>query len=169
MPSGIHEIFLSFVTDEISAQLHLIRFQQGQPADFAREIASLRSITVNFDDPYYGPHDPDSSFGHSRAIYPGVVIEVSYTQRRKDLRRLADDYILGSSGSIRVLVGLDIEYDGRSATLSIWRSQLVTTAGRTVLRAEQTVTDEVCSAIFAPYMLTMIRYSAIIVAVRIPN
>ena len=35
---------------------------------------------------------------------------MSYSQRRKDLERLADDYILGSDSDIRVVVGLDIEY-----------------------------------------------------------
>ena len=141
----------------------MIASQQGLLADFARGILSYNSTTITFDDPDHGPHDPDGSFGHRSAPYPGVVIEVSYSQKRKDLQRLADDYILGSSSSIRVLVGLDIEYNGRSATLSVWRPQFVIDAGQTVLQVEQTVIDEVCFAIFAPYTLTMIRYSAMVV------
>jgi len=47
------------------------------------------------------------------------VIEVLYLQKRKDLERLADDYILGSDSDIRVVVGLDIEYKtGKKAPLS---------------------------------------------------
>ena len=38
--------------------------------------------------------------------YPGVVIEVSYSQKRKDLPLVAKDYIIGSKGSIGVVVGI---------------------------------------------------------------
>ncbi len=72
-------------------------------------------------------HEPDAVFEHIDAQYPGVVIEVSFTQKKKDLARLADSYILGSEGNIRVVVGLDIEYKTSSkdpskrATISMWR------------------------------------------------
>jgi hypothetical protein len=40
------------------------------------------------------------------------------------LRDLAEDYILGSDGNIRAVVGLDIEYkQSRKATLSVWLPQ----------------------------------------------
>jgi hypothetical protein len=44
-------------------------------------------------------HEPDAVFEHLEAQYPGVVIEASFTQKRKDLPRLADSYILGSDGN----------------------------------------------------------------------
>jgi hypothetical protein len=45
---------------------------------------------------------------------------------------LADDYILGSDKNVRVVVGLDLEYrgktdkgaPGRAATISIWRPKV---------------------------------------------
>ena len=50
-----------------------------------------------------------------------MVIE--HSQQKKDLTKLADDYILGSDGNVSVVVGLDIESSGNSkrATVSIWR------------------------------------------------
>jgi hypothetical protein len=42
-----------------------------------------------------------------------------------DLARLADDYILGSDGNIRVVIGLDINYRRKMATLSIWGPRIV--------------------------------------------
>lgn len=73
------------------------------------------------------------------------MIEVSYSQKRKDLSRLADDYILGSYGNIRVVVGLDIEYKGsKEATLSVWRPHFETNkAGEKELVAQQTVANQI--------------------------
>ncbi|KAK4986800.1 hypothetical protein LTR66_007737 [Elasticomyces elasticus] len=81
-------------------------------------------------------------------MYPptGVVVEVSYSQKRKDLARLANDYLLGSDGSTRDLIGLDIEYRGsRKATVSMWRSQYNNSlhAEQEELSAVQTVQNEV--------------------------
>ena len=74
------------------------------------------------------------------------MIEVSFSQKRKDLARLADDYILGSDGNIRAVVCLDIEYKGsKEATLSVWRPHFETNeAGVKELVSQQTVTNQVC-------------------------
>jgi hypothetical protein len=60
------------------------------------------------------------------ADYPGIVIETSFSQKRKDLPKLAEDYILGSIGNITVVIGLDIEYwKAKRATFSMWRPEWV--------------------------------------------
>jgi hypothetical protein len=89
----------------------------------------------------------DAQFRHEGAQYPGVVIEVSYTQKRKDLAYIAEDYILGSNGNIRVVIGLDVEYNNsKKATLSVWRPSIVKNKdGEPELVVEQTVVDEVCA------------------------
>ena len=51
---------LSRATEEIFRQLRLIASQQGQSADFARDVESLRSTTIEFDDPNYSRHDPEA-------------------------------------------------------------------------------------------------------------
>ncbi|KAJ9654804.1 hypothetical protein H2201_008938, partial [Coniosporium apollinis] len=86
-----------------------------------------------------------AAFTHERNKYPGVVIEVSYTQKRKDLRKLARDYIFKSDGSIRVVVGLDIQHGGSSkrATLSVWRPEFSTDEdGQLVFSLAQPVKDK---------------------------
>ncbi|KAK2624196.1 hypothetical protein QTJ16_006146 [Diplocarpon rosae] len=99
---------------------------QGESAQFVKKIKAQGSSRIKFKDENYGPHSPDAQFRHSEAHYPGIVIEVSYTQKRKDLRKLADQYILGSDGDIKVVVGLDIEYKAsKQATLSVWRPAIV--------------------------------------------
>lgn len=67
-------------------------------------------------------HEPNPSFWHDDAEYPGVIIEVSYSQKKKMLGRIAEDYLLDSDASVQVVVGLDIEYGkkgSRQATLSV--------------------------------------------------
>ena len=80
------------------------------------------------------------------AKYPGVVIEVLYAQKRKDLAIIAEDYILGSNGDIRAIIGIDVEYRGsKKATLSVWRPGVVQNEVREAeLVAEQTLVDQVC-------------------------
>ncbi|KAI9760042.1 MAG: hypothetical protein M1840_002743 [Geoglossum simile] len=87
--------------------------------------ASTRILYRTDDDgKAYGEHSPDSSFGHAKAKYPSMVIETSFTQNRKDLPKLAEDYILGSQGNISVVIGLDIVYRGtKEATVSIWKPE----------------------------------------------
>lgn len=148
MPKLIHEALATKIVHDILDQLNSIACSESQSAVFAQDIIPGGSAAITFTDPEYGRHDPDAQFIHSRARFPGVVIEVSYSQKRRDLARLADEYILGSDGSIRVVVGLDIEYKGKKITLSIWRPQtLITDSGVEELIAKQTVIDQVCSVL----------------------
>jgi hypothetical protein len=145
MPTTLHERVIQYVVAEIVLQRNSIRERNDSSGEFARNIEIGGSPTLTFPDPDYGPHVPDGSFQHSKAQYPGVIIEVSYSQKRKDLPRLADDYILGSDGNIRAVIGLDIEYRGKMATLSVWRPRvLINNDGSEELQAEQTIINQVC-------------------------
>jgi hypothetical protein len=124
MPSSLHETIVASVVEDIGMQLRARTNVSGPVAEFARMVRSNGSASVIFADSDFGRHDPDASFKRLSARYPGVVIEVSYSQKRGDLRRLADDYILGSDGSIRLVIGIDIGYNNKSATVSTWRPML---------------------------------------------
>lgn len=154
MPTRLHETFIARVAEEIVRRLRTIAGGSDPAADFARGVHDARSsrLTLDADEDDDGEtapdrHEPDSSFHHSDAQYPGVVVEVSYSQKRKDLARLADAYILGSNGNIRVVVGLDIEYRGtKKATISVWRPQYTMDhIGGKELAAAQVVADQVSS------------------------
>jgi hypothetical protein len=119
----------------------LVVIRQGddpEAADFARLVAKTGSYPFDL-----GPrrhHFPDSSFGHDDADNPTVVIEVSHSQKRKDLPFLADDYILGSNGSIQVVIGIDLEYrenKGQEAKVLLWRPAHVEQDGVVKLAAAQ--------------------------------
>ncbi|KAF7852606.1 hypothetical protein EAF04_010937 [Stromatinia cepivora] len=143
MPSGVHERFIWRTVNELAKQLESIASGEGRSAEFAQGLTSDNSTTLKFEG--YGKHDPDGQFAHSLAQYPGVVIEVSFSQKRKDLKRLADNYILGSDGNICAMVGIDIEYRGtKKVTLSVWQPQIIGNEdGVMELFAAQTVIDEV--------------------------
>jgi hypothetical protein len=94
-------------------------------------------------------YDPDASFWHDEAQYPGVIIEVAYSQKRR-LDRLAEDYLMDSDASVRVVVGLDVKSGKRGtseATLSVWRTSLFPTADGEEL--ELRVVKEVADQVFA--------------------
>ncbi|KAA6408393.1 MAG: hypothetical protein FRX48_08135 [Lasallia pustulata] len=142
MPSFLHEKFIVQIVGELQCQLKSI---EGASAEFAKEIISSASASIKFADQEYSKHDPDVQFTHSKARYPGVVIEVSYSQKGKDLGRLSNDYIPGSDSEIRVVVGLDIEYKmTKKATLSVWQPSIVTNeAGEKELVTQQIVANQV--------------------------
>ena len=134
IPSTIHEEFAASVSGHILEQLRLISKRPDSSGEFTRDIQSGRSTTIIFDDSEYGKHDLDDQFRHKKVRYPGIVLKIIYSQKRSALAYLADDYILGSDGNIRVVIGLNIQHSGKEATLSVWRLQLV--AKEDELRAE---------------------------------
>jgi hypothetical protein len=87
---------------------------------------------------------PDAMFKHCDAHWPGVIIEVSHSQKTKAIPHLADDYILETNGSVRVVVGLDIDYKTKKGTLSMWRPGYVKNEqGQLELEATQTLDNQV--------------------------
>jgi hypothetical protein len=56
--------------------------------------------------------------------HPGVVIEMSYPQKRRHLPRLAYDYFLRSDANICAVVEVDIDYRGKRVTMSTWRPHI---------------------------------------------
>ncbi|KIX08396.1 uncharacterized protein Z518_03052 [Rhinocladiella mackenziei CBS 650.93] len=140
MACSVHEYLASSVVVDILQQLRVIARRADSTGEFVKKIGSA---AITFNDPTLSKHSPDGSFRHIEARYPGVVIEVSYSQKRRDLPRLADDYILGSDAEIRAVVGLDLDYRGKRATVSIWRPRIqVNAAGEKELVAHKSLADQ---------------------------
>ncbi|KAK3337647.1 hypothetical protein B0T19DRAFT_80238 [Cercophora scortea] len=102
--------------------------RQISAPDFAALVEPQGSFRMSFNLDPDGPtsqHEPDASFGLDSAgsEYPGVVLEVSYSQKPKQLAKLAYGYLLDTPGPlIQVVITLDLSYPtGDDATLSVWR------------------------------------------------
>lgn len=96
----------------------------------------------------YPKRCPDASFQYDSTKYPQVVLEVAYSQMEKNLPNIAESYIIGSAGNIRVVVGINLNYLRKNtkgpktklATLSIWRPKFwLGDDGKKYLKAEQVI------------------------------
>lgn len=131
MPSTLHDRFLQEIRQYIDSQLERARSQPDTFGEWSRNIGSDGSADIPLDLTGLrldrSKRSPDMSYGHNRAQFPGLVIEVSYSQKAKDLPRLADDYILGSDGSIKTVVGFDLDYkDSATARVYVWQPRYTT-------------------------------------------
>jgi len=116
MPTTIlHESIVRGVAKRLETQITKISEGIGVSVEFAKGIDQDLSATIKFDDTEYGSHNPDGQFRHSRAHYPGVVLKVAFSQKSKALGRLADDYILGSNGDIRIVIGIGVDVKNTTA------------------------------------------------------
>jgi hypothetical protein len=153
MPTGIHGLLIASVDVSLSSQLEVICNGSDKAALFAQKVRLALSTVIYFPVDDAPPstkskHEPDASFWHDDAEYPGVIIEVSYSHKRKRLNRLAETYLLDSDASVQVVVGLDVEYGkkaSREATLSVWRSRVFHTTDGDELGVVQEISDQVCS------------------------
>jgi hypothetical protein len=91
MPSLLQNQLVGSVTDNLGRQLWSIASKTGPATTFAQETKNTLSITIEFTGSAAPKHSPDGSFKHVEAKYPGVVIEISYIQKKKDLPLLASD------------------------------------------------------------------------------
>ena len=72
------------------------------------------------------------------------MIEVANTQQKKHLPRLADDYIVQSSGNIKMVIGIKVEQDkSKKATVSVWCPKFIKDQDGEYLVSEETVRSEV--------------------------
>ncbi|KAI9864354.1 MAG: hypothetical protein M1813_003274 [Trichoglossum hirsutum] len=141
---------------------------QGPDAEIAEDVEFQRSTDIALADrpgglvdnsdwglkinAKYPQRSPDAAYGPTTALYPTVVLEVSYSQKRRDLRYIADDYIINSGGSIGVVISLDVGYRKRSsertsskiATVSMWRRKSwIGEDGVRLLKAEEVISEDV--------------------------
>lgn len=83
MPGSLHESFLYYITKDFLHQLDIIAQSDSPSAVFAGDIENSASAEINFEDPEYGPHQPDAPFQHPEAQYPGLILELSYSQKKR--------------------------------------------------------------------------------------
>lgn len=135
MPTTIHELFLASFQGDVADQLKTIgRCSNERIATVARQICASASGDLFLDDKE--KRSPDWQWRHERGL-PPLVVEISYSQKTKDLSRLADEYIVGSNGSIGTVVGIDIKYRGtKEARIMKWQLNIITEDGETYIESK---------------------------------
>ncbi|KAI2791687.1 hypothetical protein POX_c04556 [Penicillium oxalicum] len=128
MASSVHDVFCAEIVGEILRQLKIFQEQDGSLAVFAKEIKHFATsrLLIPIESSgmlkAYSKREPDASFGHRLAHYPGVIIEVCYSQKSQRAAYLAEEYILDTDGSVNAVLILDVDYRGsQKATVTMWR------------------------------------------------
>jgi hypothetical protein len=151
MPTPVHEAFSRLLAEHLRHELDSISRNNEKARSFASNIRSVGSSRIllregiDTRDSAWPRRQPDEQFQHKDATYPGVVIEVSYSQDGKALRRLAQEYILYSNGDIKLVLGIDIN-ETAECTVSTWRPRYIQAADEDI--DELVVFQELASRAF---------------------
>ncbi|KAJ5644232.1 uncharacterized protein N7484_006739 [Penicillium longicatenatum] len=148
-PSPLHDTFCARIVDEISRQLRQHQQSDSPIANFAQQVQHFATSRILLPEDTkdgkqtYIRREPDASFGHLQAYYPGVVLEVCYSQKSRRVAYVADEYILNTDGSINVVVAFNIDYEGsRRATITVWRPEKIMVDGVQEFRATAVISAE---------------------------
>ncbi|KFA81716.1 hypothetical protein S40288_10065 [Stachybotrys chartarum IBT 40288] len=133
MPTPVHDVFSNLLVHEIKELLRPVAKLDDEDGVFAAKIipggSSRIILEITGEEKEGGSsvalrRHPDAQFQHVEAAYPGVVIEISYSQEGKDLEKLAWDYIQHSNGDIKAVIGIDINHGPtKPSTVSLWRPE----------------------------------------------
>ncbi|PVH80277.1 hypothetical protein DL98DRAFT_588606 [Cadophora sp. DSE1049] len=95
-----------------------------------REILTTQSTTIYFKEK--DTSTPDGSYTLTTSSMPAMIIEISDSQKTKELEMLSERYIRDSNGRIKIVIGVDITYtppeqtvSSKLVTISVWRAEIV--------------------------------------------
>ena len=160
MPAPVHDAFSTAVANEINNKLqNIVGKHHNRDGEFAAQIVNVGSSRILLDTEEEESsasrgalqRHPDAQFQHQEAAFPGVVLEVSYSQDGKDLEKLAWEYILYSNGDIKAVVGIDINYGMKPSTVSLWRPEYVQEGDERILDVQAEIAYEVCAYVHYCY------------------
>lgn len=143
MGTPLHDLTGAYVQGDILHQILMMKNGNDSSAELAKEICSEHSAQIILEDGAL--RRPDVRFGHEEAQYPGVIIEIANPQEDKNLEDLAEQYVLETSGSVRVVIGIKLGYCGGKLTagLSVWRPHCVVENGEEFLISKCEINSEV--------------------------
>ncbi|KAF5025158.1 hypothetical protein F66182_2734 [Fusarium sp. NRRL 66182] len=128
MPSPTHSYIASLFQQDVLTELNsALKNSTGEAKSIAKRIISVQDCHVYLEKTgdNYGPvkREPDIQFQYFGMAYPSIIVEVSYSQDGKALRRLAQEYILYSDGEVKLVIGIDLNYRNEPSTVSLWRPE----------------------------------------------
>lgn len=122
MLTALHESLLHKVLINVALQLEKLRNSPIKPvAELVAGIESLGSAKLTSNKGYFSPY---IQLVPKEVRFPGLVIEIAYSQSGKDLARLAKSYILGSDGNLCQVIGIEIEYRNKNRPKSLLQGRV---------------------------------------------
>jgi hypothetical protein len=91
MTMMLHDTFVSELVTEIKKGFESLKKNQVETRQFIDKISSVSSAIYFEEDSKKFKHVPDIRFHHKDAAWPGIVIEVLYSQKRRSLIDLAEN------------------------------------------------------------------------------
>lgn len=143
MLSTIHELTVGPIGELIKSRLAVIANETSNEDTkrLVRDIRSGYSRSVHIDG-FKAFRQPDKQFFIKGSYFPGIVIEVAYSESFKELRRKAYDLIVGSEGSVQLVIGLEIESENLFK-LSTWRPEYYRSENGDAVRMKATTNQDI--------------------------
>ena len=113
MPFSIHELFTRKVLNTILQEIHTFAGELPPTSALSRflgDIETFGSTDVYAADDSRHRRSPDHSIRCKGTRFPAIVIETAYSQSEKKLRRVAHDWIVLSHGNVKMVIGLEMNY-----------------------------------------------------------
>jgi hypothetical protein len=101
MPSPLHNTLARGIGHEISIQLGVFRNSpKPKTAKLGRSISPTDDVDIEFHvaAKRFDQRNPEKTYTFTSCNFPGLVIEVAWSQRQLDLAGLAEEYIQRSKG-----------------------------------------------------------------------
>lgn len=123
MPTSIHDIFGRLLMNKITTWISQSETDNNLPRtlrDTAAKIIDASTSDVEIEVMPAGSKvtaatkSPDQQYHFRGSRYPPFVVEISYSQDRKDLPALARQYYEDSKGRIKTVLTFDLEYMSKS-------------------------------------------------------
>ncbi len=148
MPVRRHGLMAQHVSDLVMGQIREMKSRYPAFVDSLDQLHDTRTTTRTLSSgteagAAFCERDPDGSFGCFGWENPGLVLEVLYSQSRRDVNYLEYDHLVMSNGATKCLVAVDIAYRGRAGRLLIFEREIHEENGALVLGTRM-VFSEVC-------------------------
>lgn len=137
----MHEVTIDKLASRLfQEKLSVIKQLDGPTGDFARGIHHLRisGLKIIKMRPSHGDNDddnnirvfctqPDEQFRHVRATLPGIIIEVSVSQKWEKIKDKAERLMRKAKGKVALVINIDYpdHVHSKEATVSVWRSEIL--------------------------------------------
>lgn len=127
MSGPLHDYLQHRINFRVTTWLESLISGSGAVARFAKRVVSGSNRKVILNSPCREVC-PDGLFKYRGTKWPGVILEISYSEKMKDAQKKAEDYIKRSEGEVRMVIVVKTDYGKKAtkeASFTIWRREYI--------------------------------------------